>query len=270
MAAPDTTALDRMRVLDRLGSEIGRAVSELYTEVASEPSQGFHFPTGREAARLAGYDAGDLDDAPAEMVDRFAGVGCPLRNVTINAGDHVLDLGSGAGVDLYLAATRAGTKGRVLGVELTEAMAHTARKCLEKNGIRNTTVVQARAPKFQVDGPFDVITTNGVLNLIPEKERTLERLYDLLAPGGTLTIADIVLARPPAVACLADAKLWAECLVGAYTEENYVNALKEAGFTQLKIHNQRDYFSHSSSQKTRETAADLGASAWELTAKRAE
>ncbi len=270
MSAPDSTSLDRIRVLDRLGSEIGRAVSELYTQVASDPLAEFHFPTGREAALLAGYDAADLGEAPKDMVDRFAGVGCPLQNAAIEEGDRVLDVGSGAGLDLYLCAKRTGAQGEAVGIELTKAMVETAQETLGRHGVKNATVVQARAPKFQVDGPFDVITTNGVLNLIPEKERTLERLHELLAPGGTITIADIVLARPPAVACLADAKLWAECLVGAYTEETYVKAMKDAGFTDLKIHTRRDYFSNSSSKKTRETAADLGASAWELTAKRAE
>ncbi len=270
MATPDSTSLDRMRVLDRLGAEIGRAVSELYTQVASDPHEPFHFPTGREAALLAGYAPVDLDEAPLPMVERFAGVGCPLPNAGLRAGDNVLDIGCGAGLDLWLSARQVGPQGNAVGIELTAAMAKTARDAMHESGVRNARVVEARAPKFQVDGPFDLITSNGVLNLIPEKERTLERLHALLRPGGTLTVADIVLARPPAVACLADAKLWAECLVGAYTEEAYVKALKDAGFTDLKIHSRRDYFSHSSSKKTRETAQDLGASAWELSARRPE
>lgn len=266
MGDADATRLARLRVMDRLGAEIGRAVTALYTNVASDPRQGFHFPTGREAARLAGYSEEDLQKVPDAVVERFAGVGCPLRFATPRPGERVLDLGCGAGTDLFLAAHHVGPEGEVVGVDLTDPMVDTAQNALSEAHVRNARVVQGRAPRFDVDGPFDLITSNGVLNLIPEKEAVLKRLHGLLRPGGRLVLSDIALSRPPEIACLANAQLWAECLVGAYTQDQYLNALEGAGFQEVQVHAKRDYFKHSASAETRKTASDLGAFAWVVTA----
>ncbi len=265
---PTTTDLTRLRIMNQLGEEIGRAVSELYTQVAADPQQGFHFPTGPQAARTAGYAQADLDRVPDSVLQRFAGVGCPLDRVRLDPGSAVLDIGCGAGTDLIIAAARVGPTGRAVGIELTEPMANQAQRALEQAGLEHATVQQARVPSLPVDGPFDVVTSNGVLNLVPEKERTLERIHEVLASGGRVSLADIVLTHPPSTACLMDTELWAECLVGAYTEEAYLAALEAAGFVDIEVHERRDYFRDSPSSKTRETAEDLGAFAWELTAQR--
>lgn len=265
---PDTKDLARLRIMNQLGEEIGRAVSELYTQVADDPGQGFHFPTGAQAALAVGYDKADLAHVPDEVLARFAGVGTPLDRVALQDDDAVLDVGCGAGTDLFIAAARLGEAGRVVGLELTGPMAQQAHRALDQAGIDNGTVHQTRAPRFPVEGPFDVVTSNGVLNLIPEKERTLSRIHEILAPGGSLTLADIALTHPPSTACLMDTELWAECLVGAYTEEAYLEAVEDAGFVDIEVHERRDYFRDSPSEKTRETAEDLGAFAWELTARR--
>lgn len=266
--APDPTMLARMRVLEVLGDEIGRAVTNLYRDVADDPSEGYHFPTGRRAAELAGYDEEDLAKVPDGTLARFAGVGCPFRYARPGSGDAVLDLGCGAGTDLFIAAQAVGKQGRVVGVDLTDRMVEAASSALEDAGIDHAEVVQARAPKLDVTGRFDMVTSNGSLNLIPDKERTLSRLHDLTRPGGRLAVADIALEHPPSMACLADAELWAECLVGAYTEERYLEALETAGFEDVTVHERRDYFQHSPSEKTRETAKDLGAFAWVIEARR--
>lgn len=265
---PDPTTLARLRVLEVLGDEIGRAVTNLYRDVADDPSEGYHFPTGRKAAELAGYDEEDLARVPEATLARFAGVGCPFRYARPAPGEAVLDLGCGAGTDLFVAAHDVGEEGRVVGIDLTDRMVETASSALEKAGIGQAEVLQARAPKLDVDGRFDLVTSNGALNLIPDKERTLARLHDLLRPGGRLVLADIALTHPPSMACMADAELWAECLVGAYTEERYLEALEAAGFEDVTVHERRDYFRHSPSEKTRETAEDLGAFAWVLEARR--
>lgn len=254
--------------MELLGQEIGEVVEELYTAVASEPSQGFHFPTGPGAARLAGYPQEMLEPVPDEVVERFAGVGCPLAYAELDEGDAVLDLGSGAGLDVFVAAEQVGPTGRVVGVDLTERMVEIAGSALKQAGIENARVVQRRAPPLDVEGPFDVGTSNGVLNLIPDKEAVLDRLHELLAPGGRLVLSDIALSQPPSIACLSDAELWAECLVGAFTEEEYLEALEDAGFEDVTVQTRYDYFQHSDSAKTRETAEDLGAFAWVVTADR--
>jgi arsenite methyltransferase len=268
MGDVDVTRLARLRVLDRLGAEIGRAVTALYTNVAEDPGKGFHFPTGRQAALLAGYTPDELEKVPPHVVDRFAGVGCPLRHAPPQSGEHVLDLGCGAGTDLFLAAHHVGKTGKVVGVDLTGPMIETCRQALEGAGVRHAQVIQGRAPRFDVEGPFDLVTSNGVLNLIPEKEAVLTRLHELLREDGRIVLSDIALSKPPEVACLANAQLWAECLVGAYTEPQYLQALQEAGFVDVQVHEKRDYFKHSDSEETRKTASDLGAFAWVVTAKK--
>lgn len=269
MSGPDTTRLERMRVMDVLGGEIGRVVEELYTSVAREPEKGFHFPTGASAARLVGYPEPWLRTVPDGVVERFAGVGCPLRFATPRQGEAVLDLGSGSGTDVFVAAGHVGPTGRVVGVDLTESMVELARGALKKAGVEHASIVRTRAPKLKVEGPFDLVTSNGVLNLIPDKEAVLDRLHGLLAPDGRLVLSDIALTHAPSIACLSDAELWAECLVGAFTREEYIEAVKEAGFEDVTVQEEWDYFQHSDSKKTRETAEDLGAFAWVITARRA-
>lgn len=265
---PDPTTLARLRVLEILGDEIGRAVTSLYRDVARDPGQGYHFPTGRRAAELAGYADEDLDKVPDGTLARFAGVACPFEHARPGPGDAVLDLGCGAGTDLFIAAHDVGEEGRVVGVDLTDRMVEEASSALKEAGIGHAEVVQARAPKLDVAGPFDLVTSNGALNLVPDKEGTLARLRDLVRPGGRVVLADIALTHAPSMACLADAELWAECLVGAYTEERYLDAVQEAGFEEVTVHDRRDYFQHSPSKKTRETAEDLGAFAWVIGARR--
>lgn len=265
----DAAALERLRILDRLGAVIGEAVQELYSAVAAHPDSGFHFPTGREAALQVGYSVEDLEAVPEEVLARFAGVGCPLAVAALVPGDHVLDLGCGAGTDLFVAARRVGPDGRVVGLDMTTGMVEWARAAVERHRIGNVTVVPARMPKFPPDlGPFDIVVSNGALNLVPEKEMALKRVHALLRPGGRLALADIALQRPPSAACLADANLWAECLVGAFTEEAYLDTLETVGFSDVRVHARHDYFASSPSVATRETARDLGGFAWVVSARR--
>lgn len=269
MSGLTPTDLDRLRILRLIGDEITRSVQELYTRVADAPDGGFHFPTGPDAARNAGYTEEELAWLPPEALERFAGVGHPLQAAPPAEGHHVLDLGCGGGVDLLLAARAVGPGGRAVGVDATERMVEHARAAASTADLGNVTVTHQRAPRVDPPGaPFDVVTSNGVLNLVPEKEATLDRLVDLMRPGARLVLSDIVLNVPPSTACLADASLWAECLVGAYTEDAYLTALQDAGFEDVTVHGRRDYFSTSPSERTRELAEDLGAFAWVVTATR--
>lgn len=236
------------------------AVQAMYTEVATRPDSTYHFPTGRAACAFVGYPADALDELPATAVESFAGVGNPFVANGIREGDTVLDIGSGSGTDVLLAARLVGPDGRVIGLEMTDAM---RRKCLDnaaRMGVANVSVLEGNAESIPLpDAAVDVVTSNGVLNLVPEKEAAVREIHRVLRPGGRVQIADIVVRDLPSDACRASPQLWAECIVGATTESDYLRMFRDAGFDDVERLNALDYFAASSSEPTRKTAAGFGA-----------
>jgi arsenite methyltransferase len=236
------------------------AVRRMYTEVAVAPDQGFHFPTGRRACELVGYPAEQLDGLPASAVESFAGVGYPFAADVIRPGDVVLDIGAGSGTDALIAARLVGPSGRVIGLDMTEAMQDKLRANLVLSGAANVEVLAGNAEAIPLpDGSVDVVTTNGVLNLVPDKARAMREVARVLRSGGRLQMADIVVRSLPSEACRSDPKLWAECVVGATTEETYIVGFEAAGLRSVRVVDHRDYFSGSSSSETRKVAGSFGA-----------
>jgi SAM-dependent methyltransferase len=170
-------------------------ISAIYGRVASEPNGQFHFHRGPSyAAQLLGYDADELATLPSDCTASFAGIGNPLAIGQINAGETVLDIGCGAGMDLLLAGRRAGPCGRAIGVDMTDAMVERARQSAIASGMRQVEVRKGDATSLPVaDGSIDVLISNGVLNLVPEKEREFAEIPRVLKPGGRLHLADIAL-----------------------------------------------------------------------------
>lgn len=236
-----------------------RAVAEMYTDVARHPLKGFHFPTGRLACLFVGYPAAQLDRLPASAVESFAGVGYPFAVGAIREGDTVLDIGSGSGTDSLIASLLVGGRGRVYGLDLTEAMLEKFRRNIDAMGALNVEPLAGNAEQIPLaDASVDVVTSNGVLNLVPDKARAFREIARVLKPGGRLQISDIALARPVTEKARTDPKLWAECVVGAVMEDAYLEMLRGAGL-HAGIVSRLDYFSGSASADTRRAAQGFGA-----------
>jgi SAM-dependent methyltransferase len=184
-------------------------IVRMYQEVADNPEGEFHFFHGREAAELFGYAPEWLDRAPAGAVASFAGVGNPHERSTLQPGETVLDLGSGAGLDAVVASWQVGPAGKVLGVDLNPSMCLKAQAHAAATG---TTMECHQGPMEAIplpDGSADVVISNGVINLSFRKRKVIEEVFRVLRPGGRLSITDIVSAKKLSQQIVNDPKLWA-------------------------------------------------------------
>jgi ubiquinone/menaquinone biosynthesis C-methylase UbiE len=211
-------------------ADLETKVQAMYRDVAHNPHGEFHFEMGRTLAERLGYPAADLDRIPAEAIDSFAGVGYYFHVLDDMAGARVLDLGSGSGMDTFLASLITGPTGTVIGLDMTDAQRAKAESLRRRFDVRNITYVKGYidAAPFE-DGSFDVVVSNGVINLAVNKPQVFHEIARLLRPGGRLAIADIVTEAllPETISC--DATLWAACIGGAWQVDRYRQAIEEAG-----------------------------------------
>jgi ubiquinone/menaquinone biosynthesis C-methylase UbiE len=192
-------------------------------------------------------------------------VGFPFRAVTIRPGDRVLDIGAGSGTDTLIAARAVAPGGRVFALDMTPAMLAKLRNNVALADAANVEVIEGDAESIPLpDDSVDVVTSNGVLNLVPDKPKAFAEIFRVLRPGGRLQIADIVIGRPVGENARRDPKLWAECVVGASLEHDYVELFYASGFAEVTVLREFDYFSASASADTRRVAQSLGAKAIEL------
>jgi len=170
-------------------------ISNIYGRVAAQPEGEFHFHRGPAyAAEFLGYDAEELAALPPDSTASFAGIGNPLAIGPIRVTETVLDIGCGGGMDLLLAAKRAGADGHVIGVDMTDPMLELAWKSARAAGMSQVEIRKGDATSLPVaDCSVDVVSSNGVLNLVPEKERAFDEIVRVLKPGGRLHLADIAL-----------------------------------------------------------------------------
>ena len=174
--------------------EIRTKIEDRFARVACSPQDKQAFSIGPGSAKRLGYDAAEIDALPSAVTESFAGVGNPLGLGEIAPGQTVLDLGSGAGMDSILAARRVGPSGRVIGVDVTEAMLDKARRNASSLGVENVEFHRAEADALPVpEGSVDVVISNGVFNLCLDKPRVLAEVFRALKPGGRLQMADILL-----------------------------------------------------------------------------
>lgn len=192
-----------------------------YDQVAREPGAPYHFHRGPDyAADFLGYDRAELAALPAIATERFAGVGNPLSIGPVKPGATVLDHACGAGMDLLLAARRVGPAGRAIGVDMTPAMVESAREAARQAGLAGRVEVHQGVyedlpvPNVSVD----LVISNGVLNLAPDKAAVLDEIYRVLKPGGELYLADVVVQRELTLEARGNPELWAACIAGALVE----------------------------------------------------
>jgi len=221
---------DASTLVDRAALE--REVQEVYRAVAHDPLAPRHFETGRALALRLGYPESLLGSVPAAAVASFAGVGHHLDLAALGPGDRILDLGCGSGTDAFCAGATVGETGHVIGVDFTEAQIARARSVAECHGIANVRFARASIDDLPFeDGSFDVVISNGAINLSPVKHLVFAEAARVLRPGGRLAISDIVSSTPLKESTRRNTELWAACVAGAIPTSAYREELVAAGFT---------------------------------------
>ncbi len=184
-------------------------VREKYRDVAVDPHRSFHFHTGAPLAARLGYERSVVEALPARAVESFAGVGNPFSLRRLEPGARVVDVGSGAGFDTFVAAGQVGATGVVVGVDMTPEMLKKSRETAEALGFGRVEFREGLAEALPVDdGWADAVISNGVINLCPDKRAVFEEIHRVLRPGGWLQFADIANGRPVPPEALRDIDLW--------------------------------------------------------------
>jgi arsenite methyltransferase len=198
-------ALDELVDTEQLRAQ----VREKYREVATDPHRTFHFHTGRPLAELLGYDIDAVDALPDRAVESFAGVGNPFSLRHLEPGERVVDVGSGAGFDSFIAAGQVGDSGTVVGVDMTAEMLEKSTETARALGLDHVDFRPGFAEQLPVeDGWADVAISNGVINLCTDKRAVFQEIQRVLRPGGWLQFADIANGRPVPPEALRDVDLW--------------------------------------------------------------
>jgi ubiquinone/menaquinone biosynthesis C-methylase UbiE len=206
-------------------------VKEMYGQVAREEEAELHFEVGRDLAEHLGYPVELLDRIPSEALASFAGVGYHLDLAAIAPGEEVLDLGSGSGTDVFCAALQVGESGRVVGVDFTHEQLAKAAGLRDRDGFSQVGFMEASIDELPFDdATFDLVISNGVINLSVVKSKVFEEAARVLRPGGRLAVADIVSGKPLKEKTRRNIDLWAACIAGAIPRSSYIETVEAAGF----------------------------------------
>ncbi len=212
--------------------QIKQAVKEKYSEVASNPQADFNFPVGRKFAESVGYCVELLDKLPASMSESFTGAGNPQPYIDIKAGETILDLGCGAGLDLYLYAQATGPGGKVYGLDISEDMIAKAGGNMETLNVQNIEFLCAAADSIPLsDGSVDLVAVNGIYNLSPDKNAVMRETARVLRPGGRTIFAEIVLKAPLPEEIRKNINDWFRCIGGALPQNDFLELLRSAGLS---------------------------------------
>ncbi len=217
-------------------------VKAMYTEVAENPTGEFHFEMGRNLALRLGYSPGELDAIPKESIESFAGVGYHFGLADIQPGEVVLDLGSGSGMDMFIAANKAGEAGSVTGVDMTMAQLEKARELGNSMGFQNVNFIESYVESLPfADEHFDVVISNGVINLSSQKEKVFSEIHRVLKKGGRMAISDIITEKqmPDSITC--NSTLWAACIGGALQQDNYHDIIQKSGLNIVRDQANSEY-----------------------------
>jgi SAM-dependent methyltransferase len=207
------------------------------------------------AAQFAGYKSEELADLPGEVADSSFGCGNPLKFAEVKAGQTVLDIGSGAGIDCFLAAQKVGPAGKVIGLDMTPAMIEQANKTAKQKGYTNVEFRLGTADKMPVeDASVDWIISNCVINLAPDKPAVFREAFRIMKPGGRLSVSDIVTGIDLPEAIRNSIEAYVGCLAGAIKEEDYLEGMRQAGFTNVEVMSRLVYGPEQMSSLIEETA----------------
>jgi arsenite methyltransferase len=222
--------------------DLENKVKDMYRDVATNPDGDYHFEMGRIMAERLGYKPHDLDQIPSNAIDSFAGVGYYFDLAGIQPGEDIVDLGSGSGMDTFVAGLHAGDTGHVTGVDMTDEQLFKSESLRKLHNFSNVSYVGGYIQStLFTDNRFDVVISNGVINLAVDKLAVFKEAARILKPGGRLAIADIVTETrlPENITC--DSTLWAACIGGASHEDDYADAIREAGFEITEIRENTEY-----------------------------
>jgi len=235
-------------------AELEQKVKKMYSDVALNPNGEFHFEMGRGLAEKLGYEKTDLDRIPSAAIESFAGVGYYFDLANLKEGEQVLDLGSGSGMDVFVAALKVGNRGHVSGVDMTDEQLEKSERLRKENNLPAGLASPERFAKASRQGfdnvsfhksyieklpftnsSFDVVISNGVINLSAGKQSVFAEVARVLKPNGRMVIADIVTEKqlPENVVC--NSTLWAACIGGASQEDDYRDAIEQAGMEVLYV-----------------------------------
>lgn len=223
-------------------TELEAKVKAMYKSVAEEPHGSYHFEMGRGLAERLGYQAADLDRIPAAAIESFAGVGYFFHLANLVAGETVVDLGSGSGMDTFVAALKVGPMGRVIGVDMTDEQLNKAERLRERSRFANVSYLKGYIESVPLrDRSADVVISNGVINLATDKAKVFAEAARLLRPGGRMAIADIVtdVQLPEKIVCNSD--LWAACIGGAAQRDTYRAEIEAAGLKLAMVEDNPTY-----------------------------
>lgn len=222
--------------------ELEDKVKAMYRSVAENPHGEFHFEMGRALAERLGYDPGLLDRIPAEAIDSFAGVGHFFHLAEVKPGETIVDLGSGSGMDTFIAALRTGPSGSVVGVDMTVEQLRKAERLRDRAGFGNVRYLEAHIEDVPLpEGCADLVISNGVINLATDKARVFAEAARLLRPGGRLAIADIVTELQLSEKIVCNTTLWAACIGGAAQQDSYRSQIEAAGLVVKTIEDNASY-----------------------------
>lgn len=246
----DTTVTKKVN-----SAELEQKVKQMYSDVALNPNGEYHFEMGRGLAEKLGYEKDDLDRIPASAIDSFAGVGYYFDIANLNEGEKVLDLGSGSGMDVFVAALKVGNTGHVSGVDMTDEQLAKSERLRTEHNFGNVAFHKSYIEELPfASGSFDVVISNGVINLCPDKAKVFAEVARVLKPKGRMVIADIVTEKqlPETVVC--NSTLWAACIGGAEQQDNYRSAISEGGMEVLfvKTNDTYGFISKSAKNASRE------------------
>lgn len=221
--------------MSKNGQEIKEKVKAAYTKAINHETSPCCTTSCEPHTQVIGYSSDELKDIPKDSVENSFGCGNPLAFADLKEGDVVLDIGSGAGIDTFIASKKVGEKGKIYGLDMTPKMIEKAKENASKAGITNVEYILGEADHIPLkEGIVDLVISNCVINLAPDKEKVFKEIYRVLKPGGKIMVSDILSEDLPEE-ILENDSFYSSCVAGAISEEQYLDAISKAGFKEIKI-----------------------------------